>query len=1537
MHVKVSTNVLSAASSEEEYELHRDALEWSLAEPIVISSSEDIQSRLNWQERIQPFRHQVENLIRFCRRLPVTLIADDVGLGKTISAGLILSELMSRRRVQKALVVCPKILVPQWIEEMESKFGISGFGGGGSSMKGCENRTEPIIATTYFSAIPLIQRMRPGIFDMLILDEAHAIRNLHGPNGPPKVAQVIYKALESRMFKYVLMLTATPIQNRLWDIYSLIDCLAVAKGHRNPFGTPDQFAYKYLADGKAKARVLNKHHQDEFRNTVSSYMFRTRRVDAALAFPDREVKTYEVEVEAKERELQDLVGASISKFNGLAQSSLLVAMMSSPQALDAQLRNMVSNNNPTCGPLQAQVSRIVQELAIPAKCRTLLQIIGGLRQQRTDWRVVIFTTRRETQQTIARVLESQDISYGFISGGQIQQNRNTIEQFRLPYPTINVIVSTDAGAEGVNLQSANVLVNYDLPWNPMVVEQRIGRIQRIGSHFKRVWVANLVHADSPERHIVARLIEKLQVIAHTVGDIEAVLESSSNRDGDSFVKHIREMVVAALQGQDVAEQTQKAEQSIEQGKRIFEEQQQTIDRTLGELDAKADEVSMPKLTMVKPRREFKSFVLAALAAEGADIREEQPELFTSKSDSFSEGKFTFRQDLWEQMSQPGVFMGRAPMLYQPGKPAFERLVQRWLDKSGTRLFDVRMDEATITSLARDWVARIPDSRFGDCVVQQSIPQFFGQVTCRTRVANNVDSYEKLIEVESSERADPNWTSSASDGLVTRPIDPSQLIEDLAQRIGKAVEADEDIQKFVQYYSKRLKIEAAKSDGGKRSEQLMHDLGPVVTAEASAASGYVTHAVDVLVRFEMDSSERLEAVLRMKAGAVIDEPKLATCRQSDLQVPSICLKQCEVSGKEVLPKFLKKSEISGVRALPEYMTICATSGRQLLKREAIKCSVSGAVVAPDLVAKSAVSGILALRNLMRQCDFSHVDALPSELCQSSISGKWLCKSHSVLLMPNKAIAHESEAVQCKFTGRWYRIGECIRSDASGLMCAPEEAAKSSISALHCHRSELVRCEETGAFVLPQELQQCASTGLRVIPELLESCPITHRKALKRCFETCQLSGTRALPIAIENCAISGKRVLRTLLKKSDWSGRQACPEFVITCQYSQSNLLQDEVEKCELTGKIVDSRLLAKCAVTGKRVLPSRMLKSAVSGVVAIDELFRKCEESGVCLLPEETDKCELTGKTVDRRLLGNCYLTGKRVLLSHLLRSAVSGEYGCRDLMCRCEESRSWLLPGEAAKCEFTGKLVDARLLERCSISQRLCLRRLLIESEASGKLAQSTLMVRCDETGKLLLPTEVATCEFTGKQVDVRLLKRCAISNTIGRQSLMTQSELSGKWGLKKYATRMANDQIALSNEVALCNWTLAYYPKQRTFTCDLCRLQFYDKLKNEQDEFTYLREFLDGSRQTVAPFSDRKQIATLCGGFFQPFKELYIVSAKHKRAHIIFGKKVSMAIFSSWAAAIAQGPLESLKVVGEVVSGKRGHGNWSVVESWSADELSH
>src|SRR3979411_2983727 len=118
------TKILRRSVLPDEYKLYRAALEWDLTDPIVIETRKDLKSEKRWQDRLKPYHHQVTNLITFCRRLPVTLLADDVGLGKTISAGLIISELLARGRLSKVLIVCPKLLAQQWKEALAAKFGI---------------------------------------------------------------------------------------------------------------------------------------------------------------------------------------------------------------------------------------------------------------------------------------------------------------------------------------------------------------------------------------------------------------------------------------------------------------------------------------------------------------------------------------------------------------------------------------------------------------------------------------------------------------------------------------------------------------------------------------------------------------------------------------------------------------------------------------------------------------------------------------------------------------------------------------------------------------------------------------------------------------------------------------------------------------------------------------------------------------------------------------------------------------------------------------------------------------------------------------------------------------------------------------------------------------------------------------------------------------------------------------------------------------------------------------------------------------------
>ncbi|MDD3487522.1 MAG: DEAD/DEAH box helicase [Candidatus Moranbacteria bacterium] len=397
----IQIKTLKKASSPDVYNLYRAALEWDLTEPIVIEDREDIRSESRWRDRVEPYHHQVTNLISFCRRLPVTLLADDVGLGKTISAGLVMSELVSRGRISKVLIICPKILREQWKEELDIKFNIPSIIVTGKELINAQPPEEAgAVITTYNTARLYLDRVKHDGFDMLILDEAHKLRNLYGVDPTPQVALRFRKALVDRLFKYVLMLTATPIQNRLWDLYSLVDLLTVARGHENPFGNPGLFARKYIADSREKARQLKPEMRDEFRSIVYSYMSRIRRSDAKLHFPDRVVRLHTVDPTPEELNLIEVIAKPIQDLNFLAQIVILQALVSSPEALVKLLNGMAAKKTAPKS-LAVAVKAAAKNIHITTKLKGLEALTEKLRIDKPDtWRVVVFTRWRETQTSI---------------------------------------------------------------------------------------------------------------------------------------------------------------------------------------------------------------------------------------------------------------------------------------------------------------------------------------------------------------------------------------------------------------------------------------------------------------------------------------------------------------------------------------------------------------------------------------------------------------------------------------------------------------------------------------------------------------------------------------------------------------------------------------------------------------------------------------------------------------------------------------------------------------------------------------------------------------------------------------------------------------------------------------------------------------------------------------------------------------------------------------------------------------------------------
>ncbi len=1577
------------ANCSNEYSLHCSALEWSLAEPIIINSPEDIRSRAEWKDRFSPFQHQIQNLIRFCRRLPVTLLADDVGLGKTISAGLIVCELMKRCKVSKTLIICPKIMIPQWIEELKSKFGMSASSVTGSQIVNISKVPEDAIVTTYHSATRFLDKKKIGIFDMLILDEAHKVRNLHGAQKTPKMASSIFEALEARLFKYVLMLTATPIQNRLWDIYSLIDCLAVARGHKNPLGNPDQFNFKYIADGKVSARKLKKEKTHEFRKIVGSYMFRTRRIDARLPFPERQVQTCSVQPGTDEILLQNLTADNISCFNGLLQTNLLVALMSSPHALCEQIRNMHANGNATHH-FKNEISEITEQINIPAKTQFVLELARNLGRENPCWRMVIFTTRKKTQYLLGQVLREEGVKCGFIAGNSPSQNSKTIDLFRKTPPGINVIISTDAGAEGINLQSSNIVVNYDLPWNPMIVEQRIGRVQRIGSGHKNVCVFNIVHQNSPEEKIVARLMEKLQIISHTVGDIEAVLEAAGDNDGGSLEKQIRKMVVASLQGQDTEKVARKTERSIRDAKRMIEEHQKEMDHALGKMKDEEIDVEMPNLERSIPSLSLKDFVIEGMKADDAVISCSDDGLYNADSEKTGKQVFTFDKNVYQRYSQPGYFLGKTPVLYMQGSPPFERFVQKWIDKSSALIDDRQLNSTHIRKLFENWGRGF--SHHFQLIEKEIIGGTFqakGEVLCRVSIANAVDSYEKLLPVtfHAQKELSKAFTHVDHDDL------SRILFPELHEDIMRAVRLDNEINTFRRFYEKRLQHELKRSDSGEREKRLRNDLEPAATVEVSALKSNMYSTLEVEIEYMLDEYEHNFSIITIDDCRIAKEPERQKCAITLQAYPIDCLRKCEISGEYALKDKLVTSEISGKVCLPSLLVRCQETGKCVLQEETDVCSISEKRVCSDLLEDSQISNRRALKDYLYCCEITGTKLLEDEICRSDVSGRIFRHDQSVFVANRKLNAHLSEVCKCEFSDDWILEEDSAVSDASHKAMKKDRIVTSDISGRICDISEIQKCDLSGASLLPDEVEKCSITEKIVHKDLLVQCPESGQYALESYFEKCEQTGDKVLPEALGKCIVTGKRVRKSLLAKSEVSGKECLKGSMANCDYSGVNLLPNEKETCEVTGMQVDPRLLKtcdltksrvlsqalgrchlsnknvrsdhlvkcpetghdalekyferceqtgdkvlpealeKCNVTEKQVRKSLLAKSEVSGKECLKSSMAKCEYSGVNLLPNEVGICQITGKRVDARLLKTCEVSQHCVLPESLGNCTISGKKVRNDLLIQCPETGKHALESYFEECEQTGDKVLPEALEKCSVTGKRVRQSLLVKSELSGKKCVQSKIITCANSGLYLLPDETKYCQITQQQVDIRLLRKCSISGVIGLKDKLLKSSYSGKWILPKYAEVFKNGKVFCKNEIVHCNWTGKYFPIDRTAVCSLTGLTFAKKLLNASSEFNLLRNCLDGTEKGSL-FPDAMYLARTHPELFKGLKIVHWVTSKCSLTHVLFGKKPGFHFRPLFFALLARGDLTNLTISSKILIGYRKNDVWHLKESYIIEQ---
>jgi hypothetical protein len=927
------------------------------------------------------------------------------------------------------------------------------------------------------------------------------------------------------------MLTATPLHNRLWDLYSLVHLLSVARGHDNPFGSEGLFARRSIGDDRTRARKLNPRMKDEFRSIVYQYMSRVRRGDANLHFPQRIIQLHKVEPTPEERQLIALLAKPVRELkNRYSQIGILQSLTSSPHALRARLKNMARNGTFPAD-IAATVEEFVDRMPASAKLRGLGALVDHLSAQRPDdWRMVVFTGFRQTQTTIQEYLEGRKIPVGIINGDSGSRNQDTIRRFWKMPRECRVIVSTEAGAEGVNLQAANVLVNYDLPWNPMIVEQRIGRIQRLASEHANVAIFNIILNDTFESFIVGRLMEKLQLAAHAVGDVEALLEAAGLDEDDdgtakSFEEKILELVTAALAGKDVEAAARKAAQSIDEATRVLEREKKLIDDTLGGMDG-AEYVGprAPKLPPVERSLEPVQFVRTALEAAGARLTMQSPGIYLCE-------KSGTREQIQIADHTNGHFAGDGPV-YAPGTAAFERLVGQIITTGMHSVEDLdREPLQRAEERARQWVATFDGTHTASPVaaVHRCIE---GTALVRVRATVAHDSYERLVEVPCSPT---DHTLAATKSALDRLADVIRLPASIGVNppiLTEHAAADPGIAEFCRFYSQRKAEELrAAGDDDRKRKKLDDEFTPRLEFDLAALQGQMHRQVQLRVGYRFEGGPEYTSTLTIvpRTGEIVAAPTIGVCAQSGQRAPNNCLARCEVTGQVVLDHLLSRSELSGRRALPEHTALCTMSNKRALMDELEPSAVTDKLVSRALLKTSALSGKRAEPDLFARCEFTGSECLKTELAKSGASGKL------------------------------YRLDEEVQSTVSGK---------------RGHKLEFVACWETRQPLLATEAERCGATGKMVRPGVLEQCAISGQWVLPSELERSAVSGTRALKRYFVSSSRTGIRLLEREAVVSV-AGAFCSPSEARLCRWAGETCHPDDVTTCGLTGTTIHRRFATK--------------------------------------------------------------------------------------------------------------------------------------------------------------------------------------------------------------------------------------------------------------------------------------------------------------------------------------------------------------------------
>jgi len=561
--------------------------------------------------------HQIEAAL-FALESPLSkgvILADEVGLGKTIEAGIVLCQFWAERK-RRLLVICPASLRKQWALELEEKFNLpvqvldtKAYREAQRSGRGPLNEKAVLILSMNY-ANALREELKSIAWDLVVIDEAHKLRNAYRPSN--KVGQGIRWATEDCR---KLLLTATPLQNSLLELYGLSTLI-----DEHLFGDLNSFRSQYASAGSSISDLrqrLSGFCKRTLRNQVTEYIRYTERRPITRPFTpsDDEHALYEAVSGFLQREdsyalpqrQRHLTALILRKL--LASSSLAIAatldklrvrletlhdekvqddaeftegLIDAEELEDDLLDEILAEPDDAkteTAPRAIDRKKLREEIDIlqrladwarsigtDTKTKTLLTALEiGFAQMATTGaarKALIFTESRRTQDYLKTFLESngyggQVVLFNGTNGGQeataiyegwVEKNRETgrasgsravdvrtalIEHFR---DEASILLATEAAAEGINLQFCSLVINYDLPWNPQRIEQRIGRCHRYGQKHDVVVINFLNERNEADRRVLELLGEKFSLFNGVFGASDEVLGSIES--GVDFEKRI---------------------------------------------------------------------------------------------------------------------------------------------------------------------------------------------------------------------------------------------------------------------------------------------------------------------------------------------------------------------------------------------------------------------------------------------------------------------------------------------------------------------------------------------------------------------------------------------------------------------------------------------------------------------------------------------------------------------------------------------------------------------------------------------------------------------------------------------------------------------------------------------------------------------------------------------------------------------------------------------------------------------------------------